>query len=99
MLAGIAGVLLMVSGGAVSPDSGLQPVLIAFVATVIGGMGSLPGAAAGGLLIGIVTIVLQVVLPNSLIAYRDAFVYGLVITLLAFRPAGLTGTMTKQERI
>jgi len=99
LLAGIAAVLLCASGGVVTPESGLQPLLIAFVATVIGGMGSLGGAAIGGGLLGVLTIVLQVVLPQSIRSYRDAFVFALVIALLYFRPAGLAGTLRKQERV
>jgi branched-chain amino acid transport system permease protein len=99
MLAGVAAVLLCASGGIVTPESGLQPVLIAFVATVIGGMGSLMGAAAGGLALGALTVVLQVTLPTDARPYRDAFLFAMVIALLVLRPSGLSGNVKRQERI
>ena len=68
---------------------GSQPVLYAFVATVLGGMGRLRGAVLGGYVFGAVTVALQVTLPASLASYRDAFAFGAVIVMLLFRPQGL----------
>jgi branched-chain amino acid transport system permease protein len=89
LLAGTGSYLLVAQTGEVSPDMGLQPVLYAFVATVLGGMGSLLGAVLGGYLFGAVTVTLQATLPGSLASYRDAFAFGAVILILLFRPQGL----------
>lgn len=99
LLAAIASLLLIATTGAVSPYIGLTPVLIGFVATVIGGMGSLVGAAVGGFLLGVVTVVFQVALPDSIQNYRDAFVYTSVIVVLLFRPSGLFASKALEERV
>ena len=78
---------------------GTAPVLIAFIAVIIGGLGSLKGAVYGGYLLGILTVVLQVVLPLSLRPYRDAFVYGVVLLVLTVRPQGLVILRSSLERV
>jgi len=88
-LAGISSVLYFARIGLVRPDTGLGPVIVAFFATVVGGIESLAGAVVGGFLLGFLTIGLQVVLPTSLLAYRDAFTFLIVIMVLLFRPQGL----------
>lgn len=98
LLAAVAGILLVSKTATVSPTSGINPVLIGFVATVIGGLGSVSGAALGGFLLGSLTVLLQVALPDSLAAYRDAFVFGIVIALLLLRPQGLMGQRIALER-
>lgn len=99
LLAAIAGVLLVVQTGSVSIRTGVQPVLIAFVATVIGGLGSLLGAALGGLILGVITVGFQTWLPGELSPYRDAFIFAVVIILLLVRPQGLLSSGTTGERI
>jgi branched-chain amino acid transport system permease protein len=96
--ASIAAILLIAQGGAVTPTIGTGPVLIAFVATIIGGLGSLYGAALGGMLLGVLTVLLQVVLPGSLEPYREAFLYGGVLCVLLFRPQGLVVVKSLLER-
>ncbi len=98
-LAGVAGILLTIDTATVTPQLGVEPVILAFVACVIGGVGSLLGAAIGGLAIGAVTVILQVVLPGGLTPYRDAFVFGLVIAMLLLRPRGILPPKTTIERI
>lgn len=98
-LAAIAVLLLIVTTGTVSPGMGLQPVLVGFVATVIGGMGSLIGAAVGGFLLGAVTVALQASLPLSARGYRDALVFTAVILVLLIRPRGLFASKAMQERV
>ena len=71
------------------PDIGSQPVLYAFVATVLGGMGSLRGAVLGGYVFGAIYVALQATCPLDLRSYRDAFAFGAVIVMLLFRPQGL----------
>lgn len=88
-LAGGAAVLLVSQSGTVTPQMGLLPVLVAFVAVVVGGMSRLSGAALGGFLIGCLTVVLQTTLPESLRAFRDAVLFSIVIGVLLLRPQGL----------
>lgn len=85
-LAAIAGILLTISTATVTPGFGVEPVIIAFVAVVVGGIGSLSGAAVGGLALGMVTTLLQTALPENLKPYRDVFVFTLVIAMLLARP-------------
>ena len=70
---------------------GLLPVLKAFVACVLGGFGSLPGAVVGGLVLGILEVVLIIVLPDALAGLRDAAVFFIVGAILVWRPQGLLG--------
>jgi branched-chain amino acid transport system permease protein len=99
VLAAVAGILLVAQGGTVTANMGTTPVLIAFVATIIGGLGSLAGAVYGGYFLGVLTVVLQVVLPLSLRPYRDAFVYGAVILVLILRPQGLVVLRASIQRV
>ena len=98
-LAGIVSLLLVTRTGALGYQMGLPLLLIAFVATVIGGMGSLVGAALGGFVVGVVSVLLQAMLPIELRPYRDAFVFLLVILILVFRPQGLIRVRAFEERI
>ncbi len=88
-LAAAAAILLTAQTGSVSPTIGLSIVLFAFIATIVGGMGSLPGAVLGGFLIGALTVALQASLPLDLRPYRDAFVFAAVLAVLVVRPQGL----------
>lgn len=99
MLAAVAGLLLAAQSGTLTPQLGFQPVLIAFVATVIGGMGSIPGAVVGGYLVGALTGVLGGVLPDELTPFRDSFVFGAVILMLLVRPRGLFPTVDHEARV
>src|SRR6266511_2640807 len=89
LLAAAAAILLTAQTGTVSPTIGVNIVLFAFVATIVGGMGSLPGAVLGGFLIGALTVALQAALPLDLRPYRDAFVFAAVLAVLVVRPQGL----------
>ena len=89
VLAGTAAFLWIAQRGSVDPLMGFVPVLKAFVAAIIGGLGSLSGAVAGGLVLGVLEVLFQAYLPNVLLPFRDAFVLGLVILILIFRPEGL----------
>lgn len=90
-LAGLAGVFILARRGAVDPFMGFAPVLKAFVAAVLGGFGSLPGAVVGGFALGIAEVSLQVILPSEIAGFRDAFVFLLIGVLLVFRPQGIMG--------
>ena len=98
VLAAASALILTAQTGTLSPDMGSQPVLVAFVATVIGGMGNLVGAAIGGFLLGAVSVLLQLALPVSLQPYTEAFVYVIVIAVLLLRPGGLFGSRHLEER-
>jgi branched-chain amino acid transport system permease protein len=98
-LAGVVSLFWIGRSGSVIPQIGLTPVLIAFVASVIGGMGSLAGAVVGGYMLGFVTIALNTLLPQDLLEFRQAFVFALVILVLLFRPQGLISGAYSAERI
>jgi branched-chain amino acid transport system permease protein len=89
LLAGVAGMLWVAQRGSVDPLMGFLPVLKAFIAAIIGGLGSLSGAVAGGFLLGFIEVLLQAYLPENLLGYRDAFTILLVIGVLLFAPQGL----------
>jgi branched-chain amino acid transport system permease protein len=85
--------------GTISYHMGVDIVLIAFVAAVVGGMGSLVGAALGGLLVGVASVALQTFLPPEWRPYRDAFLFGLFIMFLVGRPQGLMHGKAARERV
>lgn len=99
MLAATAGLLLTAQSGTLTPGLGFQPVLIAFVATVIGGLGSVTGAVVGGYLVGALTGILGVALPDELMPFRDSFVFGAVILMLLARPQGLFPAAAGEDRV
>lgn len=90
-LAGLATIFILARRGAVDPFMGFTPVLKAFVAAVIGGFGSLPGAVIGGFALGIAEVGLQSVLPESMGGFRDAIIFTAVGILLLVRPQGILG--------
>jgi len=73
----------------VTPGIGLEPLIIAFVATVLGGLQSLLGAVVGGYVLALMTVGINTFLSQDLVDYRQAFTFGLVILILLFRPEGL----------
>jgi branched-chain amino acid transport system permease protein len=99
LLAAAVSCLIVVQTGVVQPRMGVQLVIIALVGTVIGGLGSLAGAALGGFLVGAGSILLQALLPPDLRAFREAFVFIAVIAILLFRPQGLIPARGLRERI
>lgn len=98
-LAGVVSLFWVGRSASVIPSIGLTPVLVAFVASVIGGIGSLTGAVVGGYLLGFLTVGLNTVLPQGLLDFRQAFVFGIVILVLLFRPQGLMSRTYSEERI
>ncbi len=89
VLAAIVAMLFFSTRTNVSWSSGESVVLIAFVGAVIGGLGSMAGAALGGFLLGFVYTMLNALLPVELRVFADAFLYTAVIVVLIIRPAGL----------
>ncbi|MBV8519207.1 MAG: branched-chain amino acid ABC transporter permease [Acidobacteria bacterium] len=88
MLAAVAGILYGLSYPKIDPLMGVMPGLKAFVAAVLGGIGNVPGAVVGGLLIGIIE---SFVGGSAYSNYRDAIAFVILIVILLFRPSGLFG--------
>lgn len=93
-LAGAAGVLYGIYYNSISPTMGTVPGLKAFIASVVGGIGSIPGAMVGGYLIGLLETIVTYL---GLSQYKDAVVYGLLIVILLVLPAGLFGKNVKEK--
>jgi branched-chain amino acid transport system permease protein len=91
LLAGIAGILWVARRGTVTPAMGFVPILKAFIAVVIGGLGSLQGAMIGGFVLALVEVGLEVLLPSGARPFTDAFSLLIVVAILYFRPQGLVG--------
>jgi branched-chain amino acid transport system permease protein len=87
-LAGVAGILYGLSYPKIDPLMGIMPGLKAFVAAVLGGIGNVPGAVVGGLIIGIIEAFVG---GSSYSNYRDAIAFVILIVILLFRPSGLFG--------
>jgi branched-chain amino acid transport system permease protein len=94
VLAAVAGLLFGVTRYKIEPLMGLMFGLKAFVAAVLGGIGSVPGAMVGGLLLGLAE---EYVAGYALSSYRDAIAFGVLILVLLVRPAGLFGRFTVEK--
>lgn len=88
MLAGAGGVLVGMYYNTITPMMGAGPGLKAFIAAVVGGIGSIPGAMIGGFLIGMTEVMISA-FGNSMV--RDAVVYLILIVILLVRPTGILG--------
>src|SRR5216683_2887189 len=98
-LAAAVGLIRVTQTGTADIQMGVSVMLVAFIATVIGGLGSLTGAVLAGYLIGAASVVMQVGLPLEARPFRDAFVYGAVIVSLIWRPQGLFAPSSTKQRI
>lgn len=87
-LAAVAGTLFTSSYGFVGPYTGAMPGIKAFVAAVLGGIGSIPGAMLGGIILGIIESFSKAYISTQL---ADAIVFGVLIVVLLVRPTGLLG--------
>ena len=87
-LAAAAGILFAINYPAIDPLMGILPGLKAFVAAVLGGIGNLPGAVLGGLIIGITETFVSGYISST---YRDAIAFGVLILILLIKPSGLLG--------
>jgi branched-chain amino acid transport system permease protein len=87
-LAGAGGVLYAMNYPSIDPFMGVMPGLKAFVAAILGGIGSLPGAALGALILGAAETFVG---GSAYSTYKDAIAFGLLILIMLFRPAGLLG--------
>lgn len=99
ILACAVALLLVAQTGVISPTMGASLLTYAFIATVIGGMGSLTGAVLGGLAVGMASSFLQAYLPIELRSFRDAFLFGILALFLAFRPGGIIKVKALEERV
>lgn len=93
-LAGVAGVLVGTYYQSVSPNIGMMYGLKAFVAAVLGGIGSIPGAVVGGIVLGIAEVVGIAFLSSS---YKDAIAFGILILILIIKPTGIFGKTMKEK--
>jgi branched-chain amino acid transport system permease protein len=93
-LAAAAGVLIGMQIPKIDPLMGIMYGLKAFVAAVLGGIGNVPGAVLGGLLIGISEVMVVGYLSST---YRDAIAFGILILVLILRPQGLLGRVHKEK--
>ena len=93
-LAAIAGVLLCSASPALKPTTGAMPGIRAFTAAVFGGIGSLPGAMLGGILLGVVEELCKGLISTQ---FSDAIVFGVLIIVLLVKPTGLLGKKIQEK--
>jgi branched-chain amino acid transport system permease protein len=94
-LAAVAGIFYSMRAQGIEPLMGVQPGLRAFTAAVVGGIGNLPGAALGGVLLGLLETFAGGV--PFLSNYRDGISFAILILILLFKPAGLLGKATVEK--
>jgi branched-chain amino acid transport system permease protein len=94
-LAAAGGILYAMSYASIDPLMGVQTGLKAFIAAVFGGIGNLPGAALGGVLLGLLETVAGGIPAIS--PYRDGIAFAILILILLFRPAGLLGKLQPEK--
>jgi len=93
-LAGAAGVLVGVYYNSIDPLMGIMPGIKAFVAAVLGGIGIIPGAMLGGIIMGIVEALISGFVSST---FRDAGAFAILIIILLFKPAGLLGKNVREK--
>lgn len=96
---GVVAIFWCARTGSVSPLMGANPLLIGFIAVVIGGMNSLPGSVLGGFIYAFIANLLSLILPTEFLAYRDAIMFTIVIVFLVLKPAGLIRGNYQEERV
>ncbi|MCD7974213.1 MAG: branched-chain amino acid ABC transporter permease [Phascolarctobacterium sp.] len=93
-LAAAGGVLVGVYYNSIDPLMGMMPGLKAFVAAVLGGIGIIPGAMMGGLILGVVEAMISGFISSTL---RDAAAFGILILILLYKPSGLLGKNIREK--
>jgi branched-chain amino acid transport system permease protein len=96
VLAAAAGVLVAIKYPKVDPLMGLMPGVKAFVAAVLGGIGNIPGAVCGGLLLGLTEVLVAGYLPKGS-QYKDGVAFVILIAVLLVKPSGLLGKNTVEK--
>jgi len=95
-LAAVGGILWGLRFPQLFPLMGMMPGLKAFIAAVVGGIGNIPGAMLGGLILGMSEILFVAFLP-ALSGYRDAFIFFILIFILLFKPDGILGKNIQEK--
>ena len=90
-LAGVGGVIWGMRYGKVEPFMGFLPGLKAFIAAVLGGIGSIPGAVVGGIILGVLEVLIPAYLPSEYTGYKDGVAFIVLIVILLVKPSGLLG--------
>lgn len=98
VIAGIVAMIWLAKIGTVQPSGDLNPTIKAFIAIVIGGLGSIRGAVLGGLILGVFESFLVAYLPSVLLPYGEALAFLLVIAVLVLRPQGVAGRVVELSR-
>ena len=93
-LAAAAGVLVGIYYNSIDPLMGMMPGMKAFVAAVLGGIGILPGAMMGGIIMGVVEAMVSGFFSST---FRDAAAFAILIIILLYKPAGLLGKNIKEK--
>jgi branched-chain amino acid transport system permease protein len=99
ILATLVALVFVVQTGVLMWQLGGSLMMYGFIATVLGGLGSLLGATLGGFAVGFTSVLLQIVLPLSLRPARDAFLFTLLLLVLVARPGGLVRLRAQQQRV
>ena len=93
-LAAAAGVLVGIYYNSIDPLMGIMPGLKAFIAAVIGGIGVIPGAMLGGIIMGVIEALVSGFFSST---FRDAAAFGILIVILLFKPSGLLGKNVREK--
>ena len=93
-LAAVAGVLLCSTIPTLQPTTGSMPGIRAFTAAVLGGIGSMPGAMLGGVLLGVIETFSKKYISTD---FSDAIVFGVLILILLLKPTGLLGKQVQEK--
>jgi len=93
-LAGAAGVLVGVYYNSIDPLMGIMPGLKAFIAAVMGGIGIIPGAMAGGVILGVIEALVSGFISST---FRDAAAFVILILILLVKPSGMLGKNVREK--
>ena len=93
-LAGAGGVLVGIYYNSIEPLMGMVPGIKAFVAAVLGGIGIIPGAMMGGIILGVVEALVSGFLSST---FRDAAAFAILIIILLYKPQGLLGKNVREK--
>ncbi len=93
-LAAAAAVLVALTNPKIEPLMGIMPGIKAFVAAVLGGIGNIPGAMLGGMIMGVAEVMVVGYVSST---YRDAIAFAILILILLFKPSGLMGVFSEEK--